>query len=185
VQGVVALLDSRHYEEVEGIWAELESRFIRQGFCRLPYPHLSFHVGESYDEEKLEPALQSLAAQTSSFSIRTSGLGVFTGGEHPVIYLTVVRSPKLSLFQEQVWQGVDGGSRAAVGYYRPELWVPHITLAEGELAKEHLGEIVRHLAARDLVWEMEVRNLSLIYDDGAKQGVKTSCGLSGAQLTKG
>jgi len=52
-----------------------------------------------------------------------------------------------------------------VAYYRPEQWIPHITLADGDVLKKLLLDVVRLLSERDFNWEIEVTNLSLIYAD--------------------
>ena len=49
--------------------------------------------------------------------------------------------------------------------------MPHITLADGEMLKEHLPDVVRMLSPQAFDWEIEVNNLSLIYDPGTDQGV--------------
>ena len=121
--------------------------------------------------------LRRIASATPAFRIRTSGLGVFTTVVHPVIYITVVRDQVLSDFHQRVWQEVEEVSTGAVVHYHPERWIPHITLAQGDLVRGHLPEIVSLLSERDFAWEIEVGNLSLIYDNGVKQGVEVSLNL--------
>jgi 2'-5' RNA ligase len=50
--------------------------------------------------------------------------------------------------------------------------MPHITLADGDVLKDHLPDVVHLLSARAFGWEIEVTNLSLIYDTGTSQGVR-------------
>src|SRR5947209_8511347 len=140
MQGVVSLLDDRHYARVEAIWEELGQKFDVRGMYVVTYPHFSFQVAEQYDDGACETALRELAARTRPFRVRTAGLGVFT-----------VASPIL---------------------YIPDEWVPHITLAHGDIDPDKLAEIVRTLSRRNFHWELTVNNLALIYDTGKEQGVR-------------
>lgn len=159
---------------VRDLWAELDSQFIRQGFCPTPYPHLSFHVAEGYDLAALGPGLARVAASTPPLRLRTSGLGVFNAPAHPVVYLTVVRDSTLSEFHRRVWEEVEGFSTGCSPHYAPSSWVPHITLAQGEMLSRRLPEVVGLLSGRDFNWEFELDSLSFIYDDGERQGVEMS-----------
>ncbi len=69
---------------------------------------------------------------------------------------------------------------AVARYYEPELWVPHVTLAHGDIDADRLAEIVRSLAARGFHWELEVNNLSMIYDTGGEQGLRFRFNFGGA-----
>jgi len=100
-----------------------------------------------------------------------AGLGVFPG-DHPVLYIAVVRSLALSVLHQKLWRELAGASTGAVEYYHPERWMPHITIADGDVLKDHLPEVVRLLSARAFDWEIEVTNLSLIYDTGTIQEVR-------------
>jgi 2'-5' RNA ligase len=161
----------------------LDSRFIREGFCPTPYPHLSFHVAEGYDLAALAPGLARVAASTPRLRLRASGLGLFTVPAHPVLYLTVVRDPALSEFHRMVWEEVKGFCTGRSPHYDPSSWVPHITLAQGETLSPRLPEIVDLLWRRDFNWEIEIDSLSFIYDDGERQGVEMSFNLTPPSAT--
>ncbi len=172
MQSVVTLLGGRHREAVEELTAEIDSRFVRRGFCPTPYPHLSYHVAEGYDRGALRAALARVAAETPPLVVRTAGLGIFTGEAHPVIHLPVVRGPELSELQRKLWEAAGAACTGCNPHYEPGRWMPHITLAEGELLREHLPAIVGLLWRRDFSWEIELDGLALIYDDGARQGAE-------------
>lgn len=178
MRSIVSLLDEQHRAAVAELWAELDSKFVKQGFCPTPYPHLSFHVAESYDLAALKPALKGLTSSSHPIKISTSGLGVFTGREHPVIYLTVVRDAALSEFHRGVWEAVEGTYEGVNLHYEPSNWIPHITLMQGEILTQHLPQIVDLLWRRDFHWEIEMASLSLIYDDDGRQGVEMSFDLA-------
>jgi 2'-5' RNA ligase len=171
MHGVVSLLDDEHYALVEDLWDELEKRLGVRGLYNTPFPHFSYHVAEGYDVDLLESILPRLASRCATFRVRTAGLGVFSG-DHPVLYVAVVRSPTLTALQQTLWQELAGASVGTVEYCDPEQWVPHITLANGDVLKDQLPEIVRMLSPRAFDWDIAASNLSLIYDTGTAQEVR-------------
>jgi 2'-5' RNA ligase len=171
MHGVVSLLDDEHYALVERLWDELETKLGVRGICNTPFPHFSYHVAEQYDVDLLKYTLPRFASHCATFRVRTAGLGVFSG-DHPVLHVAVVRSPALSALHRTLWQELAGASAGAVEYYHPEQWMPHITLADGDVLKDHLPEVVCLLSARAFDWDVEVSNLALIYDTGTTQEVR-------------
>ncbi len=170
--GVVSLLDDAHYERVQRIWNDLAKRFDVRGIYVTPFPHLSFQVSQEYDVTAVEKRLQELAKTTRPFKIHTAGLGVFNVAS-PVLYVPVVRSPELSHLHQQIWETVTHANPCAVTrYYSPEMWMPHITLAHGDINQDKLAEIMRVLCGSSFHWEMTVNNLSMIYDTGTEQGLR-------------
>ncbi len=172
MNGVVSLLDDEHYRLVEQVWEELSRDFGVRGIYATPFPHFTYQVSEEYDLRAVGNALHRLAADLTPFTVRTGGLGVFTVAR-PVLYVPIVRSPELDALHRDVWAAVGrepAGEAAA--YYAPEMWLPHVTLAQGDIDCDQLAEIVRTLARRNFHWEMEVNNLSLIYDTGTEQGMR-------------
>ena len=171
MHGVVSLLDDEHYTIVESLWDELETGLGVRGLYKTPFPHFSYHVAEQYDVDLLESILRRLASHCATFRVRTAGLGVFSG-DHPVLYVAAVRSPALSALHQKLWRELARASAGTVEYYHPERWIPHITLADGDVLKDHLPDVVRMLNARAFDWGFEVNNLSLIYDTGTTQEVR-------------
>ena len=171
MHGVVSLLDDEHYALVEHLWDEVETELGVRGFYNTPFPHFSYHVADGYDVDLLESILRRLASHCATFRVRTAGLGVFSV-DHPVLYVAVVRSPALSALHQKLWRELARASAGTVEYYHPERWMPHITLADGDVLKDHLPDIVRMLSARAFDWEIAVTNLSLIYDTGTTQEVQ-------------
>jgi hypothetical protein len=127
MHGIVSLLDNDHNQLVEELWAELARRFSVRGVYITPYPHFSYHVAQDYDVDKLEPVLQRITSNITTFKVRTSGLGVFTGNS-PVLYIPVVRSLELTLLHQELWQEISTVSSGVQEYYNPNQWMPHIII---------------------------------------------------------
>jgi 2'-5' RNA ligase len=172
MQGVVSLLDDEHYKRIEDVWEELSRTFGVRGIYATPFPHFTYQVSEVYDPARVQAALHKIAAGTEPFSVRTGGLGVFTAAK-PVLYMPIVRSPALERLHAAVWQQLgDAPQGCAARYYEPDMWLPHVTLAHGDIDSDRLAEIVRLLSRRNFHWEIEVNNLSYIYDTGTEQGLR-------------
>jgi 2'-5' RNA ligase len=171
MNGIVSLLDDKHYELVENLWAELERKFGLKGIYITPFPHFSYQVAEHYEVELLESILQRFALKSAKFKVKTTGLGIFTGAQ-PVLFIPVVRSPEITLFHQTLWPEIFGVGSGIVAYYSAENWIPHITLAHGDIHQDNLPDIIRFLAEREFNWEITVNNLSFIHDTGLQQELR-------------
>jgi 2'-5' RNA ligase superfamily len=178
MHGIVTLLDNDHYRLIEDLWAELERRYSVRGVYITPYPHFSYHVAQDYDVYKIEPVLQRITSNITTFKVRTSGLGVFTGNS-PVLYIPVARSLELTQLHEELWQEVATASSGVQQYYHPGQWMPHITIGFGDISKDNLSQIIPFLAERNFSWEITVDNIALIYDTGIKQKLKSRFDITG------
>ena len=179
MHGVVTILDEAHYERVETLWAELKREFGVGSARVVNYPHFSYHVAEDYKLDRLAAVLEAIARQTAAFTVKASGLGIFTGPE-PVLYVPIVRSAMLTKLHRQVWTAVEPTSRDSIAYYTPDLWLPHITLGHDDIDEGNLGAIVQWLNEQSLNWDIAVNNLSLIYDAsrGYEVPIRTELGES-------
>ncbi len=168
MDGIVSLLDNQHYREVERIWAELQEAFSVRGVYITPYPHFSYHVAQHYEVDKVIPVLKRIARNITTFQVRTSGVGIFTGAS-PVIYIPVVRSLELSQLHEELWNELSEAGSGIQEYYSPTQWMPHITIGFGDIDRGNLPTIVPWLNERDFTWEFTVDNLAFIHDTGVRQ----------------
>jgi 2'-5' RNA ligase len=161
VQGIVSLLDGEERERIEQLWDELRRDFGVSGIHAKRFPHVSYHVAEEYDLPRVQAALSALATKTRAFAAQTSGLGIFTRKE-PVIYLPVVRTPMLAELHGQIIAFASPLATTVNEFYSPDIWIPHITIAEGDVDLLVLPEIVRRFGDRNLRWEIRVANLAVI-----------------------
>jgi 2'-5' RNA ligase len=171
MNGVVSLLDERQYAVVEQIWAELERGLGLRGVYATPYPHFSYHVARAYQMEQLETALAHLVNGLRPLTVTTAGLAIFTGTQ-PVLYVPVVRTPELSRLHQALWREVSRVASGIESYYAPERWLPHISLAFGDLAEHSLSGAMRLLSTRDFTWELPIDNVAIIEDTGKKQELR-------------
>ena len=163
LQGVVSVLDQEHCAKVEALWSDLEREFGLKEASHA-HPHLSYQVAKGYDIPRAKGVLSRVAGSATPFRIRTSGLGIFTG-ENPILYVAVARSTRLAAFHSRLWERISRTAHDVHAYhYGPDNFMPHITLAAGDLTPEHLPQVVRLLAQRPFSWEITIDNVTLVPD---------------------
>lgn len=157
------MLDQKHYQQVENLWAELQRKFSVKGVYVSPRPHITYHIATCYKVKALESVLRRVATSKMSFKVRTGGLGIFTGPQ-PVLHIPVVRGPELTQFQEALWQEILNTGADIEDYYHPDRWIPHITVGIGDVNKRKLAQIVRYLGERDFNWEITIDSIVLVHN---------------------
>lgn len=171
IEAVVSLLDEKSDHTVRELWKALEQTFGLQGIYAAPFPHFSYHGSAEYDDDKVHPLLHQVAKDTDPFMARVSGYGIFSG-PRPVLYLPVVRNMALSNIHQALWSALSSFADSTNFYYQPKMWMPHISLAYGDLSLEMLPEVVRFLGERRLDLEIPIDNLALVYAKGIDQGIE-------------
>ena len=162
MQAVISILDALSCERVESLWKELERAFsIRATKARAPFPHLSYQGAAAYKQDQLQAALEDIAKETAPFEIETHGIGIFTGAL-PVLYIPVVRSPALLQLHQRVWHALESIGTEITTIYGAEHWIPHITLAQGDIRHDQLPDIMRLLSQRTFTWHSAITNLTVL-----------------------
>lgn len=161
--GIVALLDTESSAKVEAIWAEFQAEFGVHGVSRTPIPHFSFHVAEAYDAVQTIATVKEIAQTMPPFSVRTAGLGIFTGAM-PVLHIVVVRNVWLGKAHRKIWNQLTPLATGIQMYYHLNHWQPHITIAQGDIPAEKLPDAIKLLQARNFNWNIEVNQLGFIAD---------------------
>jgi 2'-5' RNA ligase len=160
-RGVVSLLDDDFNGHIEILWQKLEDRFGKETIQRTPYPHFSYHVADSYAEEQVSTALTDLINEMRPFTVRTAGLGMFTG-DAPVLYIAMVRDPQLSELQKRIYDITEPHASDTFAYYHPQKWVPHITLLRGGLDSGSVSRVIEMLREENFHREIHIDKLALL-----------------------
>ena len=159
--GIVSLLDDQHTELVEKLWIEMAQQF-GVGDPAMPFvPHFSYHVAEGYEIERLGAVLDEVTGETAVFTTQATGIAIFPGLE-PVIYIPIARNLALTKLHERAWTAVTPHSRGSNKHYAPANWIPHITLAHGDITPENLGPILTWLHRQSISWTIPVDNLMVL-----------------------
>ncbi len=161
---VVSLLDAEHSQIVNEIIDDLERIFGLSGVKITADPHITWLICEVEKLAHLKNYLSEIAGQTKSVKVKTTGLGIFPG-EHPVIFVPVIRDDGFNQVHAMLYQGIRAFSRHTVNFYNPDQWVPHISLALRDTTPELLPELVTYLNKRTYNWEIELNNISILRND--------------------
>lgn len=161
MHGVVSLLPPKQYKLIEELWQKLADECGLKGVQVTPYPHFSWQIGVDYPEPDTSQAIQAIAQETRPFTVRTNGLGIFSGPS-PVVYIPIVRSPKLNQLHKKLWQCLAPNAERPSSLYSPQTWVPHITMIFGENDNAAVLHGLELLAFRPFTWEIEVDHIAFL-----------------------
>ena len=170
VQAVATLLTPSSDPQTEAVW---DSILEITGSANLQLDgalHFSWHVAENYDLPAMMTLLSDLAHTISIFEIQTTGFGVFTA-LHPVLYLPIVKTERLSEFHKAIWNRIYSVSERTIPYYAPENWMPHITLANEESDFEGICKVGNLLMRKPLFMNFKVDNLAILFRSGSESGI--------------
>ena len=100
-------------------------------------PHCSIHICEQYELPVVKNYLTQLAPQISPCLVPITGLGQFfmSPEQRAVLYLSVVRTPKLAQLNELLYETLSNVTTDYHPLYRPFTWMPHITFGNVPLAQ--------------------------------------------------
>jgi hypothetical protein len=171
MQGILSLLDADHTSQVKDIYAELEEHFGLRGVLAFAYPHVSYHILEGYSLATVETRLHDIAARFKPLKVNTAGLGVFLKPS-PVLFVPVIRGIALERIHRLLWRAfppLEGSG----GFYSADQWMPHITLARGDLTLEVLPEVMTRMSKHDFHWEITLDNLTFAGE--TEQGFVIQC----------
>ena len=157
---ITSLLDSKHTDIVNAIIENFEKEFGIKQVQATPYPHITYLIAEAFDLEVLKKYLERFCATGKAFHVYTTGIGVFPG-EHPVVYIPVLRTQPLNKFHARLYQDVSKLSMETVAYSKPKLWLPHISLALGDTTPDMMTPMFKYLAHYSFSWEIKIDSLSI------------------------
>ncbi|RDC62588.1 2'-5' RNA ligase family protein [Adhaeribacter pallidiroseus] len=161
---VVSLLDAKHTRMVNEIIADLERIFGLKGVKITADPHITWLICEVEKLTELKSYLKEVAGQTTSVQVKTTGIGIFTG-EHPVIFVPVIRADGFNQVHAELFRGIRTFSRQTVNFYDPDNWVPHISLALRDTTSDLLPQIVQYLNQRTYNWKIQLDNISILKNE--------------------
>jgi 2'-5' RNA ligase len=162
---ITSLLDTKHCDLVNNIILDFEKEFGLKQVQATPLPHLTYLIAETYNVDLLKDYLSRLGHSVRPLHAYTTGIGVFPG-EHPVIYIPVLRTQPLNKLHSLLYQDISKMSIQVGSFYKPKLWLPHITLAVGDTTPDMMTPIFHYLAHYSFDWEIMLDNLSIFKESG-------------------
>lgn len=161
---IAVLLDDEHDQVVRAIWREIQDELGIKHVFKNPIPHITHIQAAKVKETALQTALTQFAAEHGPFTVRTAGLGLFTG-PRPAIYIPCVRNPIITGLHSSMIVRVSDAIEGIRPTHHINSWVPHITLLLPDMVGGRLLDVVALLAQRDFTWEMRLNRLIVLHDD--------------------
>ncbi len=169
---IATLLDPDSDTQTREFWQLLEADCGLAGIHAAPLPHFSYQGAEDYQVDRVEKILKEIAGNMVPFTVRTAGLGLFTGSV-PVLYLALVKTKTLMDIHRELWEKTGLLATDLNQRYSPERWMPHITVAYQDLDAEKLACAVKNLIFRPVELDIHVAQLALLYQINNDTGVKS------------
>lgn len=164
--GIASVLVGGDLDRIRSLWAILDEELGLRRVAISPVPHVTYQAARKYDVELLARIAEDLAAKLRPVRALVDGLAVFPG-PRPIVSLPVVRTPELSRLHLAVWSAASLAAKDGIDeYLHPAKWIPHITLAQGDVSPDSLGAVVERLSREPLEWEVSLDNLSVIRGRG-------------------
>lgn len=127
-------------------------------------PHLTLQaVFNQAPERSVAAAVKKTAEQTPPFQAQIDGLGILPAAYDPevkFVYLRVAKSEPLIALYLQTKRELERAG-AETYPYRPDEWIPHITVASGRWSWRQAEELIAELSHTDLSCRFPVRVLRL------------------------
>lgn len=147
--GAALFFDAQTDAAVRGLWQIIEDARLPSHMLKMNFPpHLSIMVCEDTNVQGLRAALPEFIRTHPPLTVSFHSLGVFGGGEG-VIYLAPTVDSALLDFHAELWRILERYTLSPHDYYRPEAWVPHVTL-DINVPAAQVGAIVNVLSGA--VW---------------------------------
>lgn len=168
---IASLLDPETDQQTRDLWQFLEEKCGLYEIKTAPYPHYSWLGCDDIQWKPATQKLKRISLSIKGFTVRTAGFGIFSG-PIPVLFVSIVKTPELMEIHRKIWERLEGNLIGPQAYYSPERWMPHITIAHGDLTPENLCCAVQDLAFQRVEFEIFVNNVSIIYHNEEGVGVK-------------
>lgn len=171
MQALASLLNPAATHQTQAIWQRLEQTCGLAGIKMTPLPHFSWQGAEEYNQDRVEEIVHGLVTRITPFTVVANNLGIFPG-RNPVLYLGLAKSRRLLEFHEMIWKAVEPEAMRPNPHYRPDNWIPHITLAYRDVNPNNLACAVQELAFQPVWLEIQVDHLALIYEQESRIGIR-------------
>ncbi|WP_051360099.1 2'-5' RNA ligase family protein [Adhaeribacter aquaticus] len=158
---LTSTLDSKHDDIVNKIIFDFENEFGLKQIQATPFPHITYLTTEAFNLNLLKSYLERFCFCSKPFHVYTTGIGVFPG-EHPVIYIPVLRTQPLNKFHAQLFKDISKLSIEVGQFSQPKLWLPHISLALHDTSLDMMTPMFKYLSRYNFDWDIKIDNLNIL-----------------------
>lgn len=161
IHAVTLTFDRSTNDVLVKLWREIDVLVGGQPLVNTNVrPHITLGLADGLDVEGFLPHWQSLAAETIPFACSLSHIGCFTTGEQ-VVWLGPTASESLLSLQARIDALLVCNAKSLDEYFRPNFWVPHVTMAIGITPVQTL-RVVERLQQTKLPLIGEITEINLV-----------------------
>jgi 2'-5' RNA ligase len=142
------------------MWDLFEQQYGWKAVQAFPHPNLGFQGGTCENIEPLRRELSRWVSRREAFEIAVDGAGYFEAPSR-VIFLRVILTPELEQFHRELHEVLGRHCTDLSALYEPGQWVPHVTLAMGDVDLGALTRVREDLRDYHPRFLQAIRELSL------------------------
>ncbi len=167
--GVMTLLEGPLCDEAKRLWRVFEEEHGSVGVQTFAHPNLTFGGARTYHLQTLATRLETEIGNLPSFELRVDGVDHFREPERAV-FLRVVLTEELAKVHRCLDRVLSGSCEDLFELYRPSSWVPHITVAMGDLSQREFDNALSQLSEYSRQYVQNVDRISLVQSVGDGSG---------------
>jgi len=161
LNGLITQLPQYIEDEVGNIWDRLHALFGINRVKSTTLPHLTWVIARECDEKQVKDAIDNLRKRHFPFVIKTNGIGIFTG-KRPAVYIQIKPTIELLRFQSTLFEVFSKLAKNPKKHYKPQRWIPHISLAIEDVTNENISDIIAYLLPITFKHDVRIESLSLV-----------------------
>jgi len=159
--GVASILEGPVLDEARRLWKLFETQYASTGVQSFDYPNLTFQGGLCTDVTALIGALRDACRRLAPFELIVDGLGYFEAPA-PTVFMAVRMTEELWHINREMNVLLGRHCEQLFEYYAPEQWMPHITIAMGDLTAGNFERARHDLAGYRPFYRQAIRKLQLV-----------------------
>jgi 2'-5' RNA ligase len=159
--GVMTILEGPLCDEAKRLWRVFEVEYGSVGVQTFAHPNLTFGGARVCDPRTFAERLGVEVGRLPSFELKVDGVGFFSKPER-VVFLRVVLTEELAAIHHILDRVLEQHCDGLVDLYRPSAWVPHITLAMGDLSQEAFDAALSRWSNYRRTFEQTADQVSLV-----------------------
>lgn len=159
--GIASLLTGNERDVVLRFWNVFETEYNSCGVQSFDHPNLGFQGGSCSNLDSLKDELSNLCVALSPFKVTIEGFGFFEAPSK-VVYLKVLKTDELIEIHKKINNSLAKCSENLFEYYKPENWVPHITLAMDDLSETDFNNFKEKYKDYFPSFKQTISNLALV-----------------------
>ncbi|MEI5908068.1 2'-5' RNA ligase family protein [Bacillus spongiae] len=132
--GIASILTGNERNEVLRYWDLFETKYNSIGVQSFDYPNLGFQGGNCSSIDSVKDELSNLCMELPLIEVIVEGFGFFEAPSK-VVYLKVLKTDELIELHRKINDYLAKYCEDLFELYIPEYWIPHITLAMGDLSE--------------------------------------------------